>query len=137
MVAPKSVYRRVRRRYSFPMSGEYQLMLMIAVMHLLVLIGVGVLIYLALRHDPGHQRHPGESGPDRRRAVASAATRARHAALEPQPWIRPIMAGWLPAASSLISSVIAVCSVPSMLRTRASTALISRNNSSARTIPTR
>jgi len=46
------------------MSGEYQLMLMIAVMHLLGLIGVGVLIYIALRHDPGQQRHPGESGHD-------------------------------------------------------------------------
>jgi hypothetical protein len=46
------------------MSGEYQLMLMIAVMHLLGLIGVGVLIFLALRHDSGHQRRPGESGQD-------------------------------------------------------------------------
>ena len=46
------------------MSGEYQLMLMIAAMHLLGLIGVGVLIYLALHHDSGHQRHPGESGQD-------------------------------------------------------------------------
>ncbi len=46
------------------MSGEYQLMLMIAVMHLLGLVGVGVLIYLAFRHDSGHQRRPGESGQD-------------------------------------------------------------------------
>ena len=46
------------------MSGQYQLMLMIALMHLLGLIGVGVLIYLALRHDSGHRRRPGESGQD-------------------------------------------------------------------------
>jgi len=45
------------------MSGEYQLMLMIAVMHLLGLIGVAVLMYMALRSDSGHRR-PGESGHD-------------------------------------------------------------------------
>jgi hypothetical protein len=45
------------------MSGEYQLMLMIAVMHLLGLIGVGVLMYIALRNDSGQQRR-GESGHD-------------------------------------------------------------------------
>ena len=63
MVAPKCIYLPLSRRYSFSMSGEYQLMLMIAVMHLLGLIGVGVLIYLALRHDSG-QRRPGDSGQD-------------------------------------------------------------------------
>jgi hypothetical protein len=46
------------------MSGEYQLMLMIAVMHLLGLIGVGVLIYVALRQDSGQQRRQGDSGQD-------------------------------------------------------------------------
>ncbi len=46
------------------MSGAYQLMLMIVMMHLLGLIGVGVLIYLAVRHDPSQQRRPGESGQD-------------------------------------------------------------------------
>ena len=45
------------------MSGEYQLMLMIAVMHLLGLVGVAVLMYLALRNDSGHRR-PGEFGQD-------------------------------------------------------------------------
>ena len=70
MVAPRpraglseSLYLLGCRRYSVVMSGQYQLMLMIAVMHLLGLIGVGVLIYLALRHDSG-QRRPGESGQD-------------------------------------------------------------------------
>jgi hypothetical protein len=46
------------------MSGAYQLMLMVAVMHLLGLIGVGVLIFIALRQGPGQQPHPGESGQD-------------------------------------------------------------------------
>ena len=45
------------------MSGEYQLMLMIAVMHLLGLIGVAVLMYMALRSDSGHRRQ-GDSGHD-------------------------------------------------------------------------
>lgn len=46
------------------MSGEYQLVLMIAAMHLLGLVGVAVLMYIALRHDYGHQRRPGDSGDD-------------------------------------------------------------------------
>ena len=75
--------------------------------------------------------------PDRRRFAASAATRARQPALSAQLWIREIIADRLPAASSLTRTVIALRSVPSMLRTRASTALIARNASSARTIPTR
>ncbi|MBV9165900.1 MAG: hypothetical protein JO321_15215 [Solirubrobacterales bacterium] len=46
------------------MSGEYQLVLMIAAMHLLGLVGVAVLLYIALRHDSGYDRRPGESGDD-------------------------------------------------------------------------
>src|SRR5256885_8129800 len=62
-LAQKGVYLPAPRRYAFPMSGEYQLMLMVAVMHLLGLIGVGVLMYMALRNDSGHRRQ-GESGQD-------------------------------------------------------------------------
>lgn len=78
-----------------------------------------------------------ETTPDRRSFAASVATLARHAAFVWHPLIRAIIADRLPAASSLTSSVIAVCSVPSMLKTRASTALMTKNRSSARTIPTR
>jgi hypothetical protein len=42
------------------MSGEYQLILLIAGMHLIGLVGIGLLLYFALRHD-GHPHWPGES----------------------------------------------------------------------------
>lgn len=45
------------------MSGDYQLLLLIAGMHLIGLVGVGLLLYVALRHDPGRS-WPGESGSD-------------------------------------------------------------------------
>jgi hypothetical protein len=45
------------------MSGDYQLLLLIAGMHAIGLVGVGLLLYVALRHD-GHSPWPGESGSD-------------------------------------------------------------------------
>ena len=45
------------------MSGEYQLILLIAGMHLIGLVGVGLLLYFAFRHD-GNPRWPGEWGSD-------------------------------------------------------------------------
>lgn len=46
------------------MSGEYQLLLMIAGMHLLGLGGVAVLMVLALRQGPGEVHSPWERGSD-------------------------------------------------------------------------
>jgi hypothetical protein len=46
------------------MSGDYQLLLMIAVMHLLGLGCVGVLIMLALRQDDEGSPGSGETGSD-------------------------------------------------------------------------
>ncbi len=45
------------------MSGDYQLLLLIAGMHLIGLVGVGALLFFALRHD-GNSPWPGESGSD-------------------------------------------------------------------------
>jgi hypothetical protein len=46
------------------MSGDYQLLLMIAVMHLLGLVCIGVLVVLALRGQDDGLPGPGESGSD-------------------------------------------------------------------------
>lgn len=45
------------------MADDYQLILLIAGMHLIGLVGVGLLLYCALRHD-GQTPWPGESGFD-------------------------------------------------------------------------
>ncbi len=46
------------------MSGGYQLLLMIAGMHLLGLVGVVVLLVLAFRQEPGAVEYPWEPGSD-------------------------------------------------------------------------
>ena len=54
----------LRARYPLRMSGEYQLLLMIAAMHVLGLGCVGVLVVLALRQDAERDRGGTDRGSD-------------------------------------------------------------------------
>lgn len=51
-------------RYAMGMSGEYQLLLLIGGMHLLGLVGVGVLVVLAMRQETERDRDRGHRGSD-------------------------------------------------------------------------